>query len=82
MLSTKMTCSTIFSTALTCWGQALLLEAFLKAEENNDLRFFSPERMPAEWGPCDEPPVGVEQTVSSPGNTFVHPIYRFLLVDT
>lgn len=46
-----MTCPyEAFSAVLTCWGQALLLEALLKAEENNDLRFSPQKRTPVDWG--------------------------------
>lgn len=31
---------------------------------------------------CDEPPVGAERVVSSPGDASVHHIYTFLLMDT
>lgn len=57
-----------FSAVLTCWGQVLLLEAFLKAEENKDLKFSSQKKTPVEGGSYDEPLVGVEQMVSSLGN--------------
>lgn len=50
-----------FSAALTCWGQALLLEALLKAEENDDLRFPPQRRAPVDESSYDEPRIGADQ---------------------
>lgn len=61
-----------FSAVLTCVGTGSTLGSiFFKGIRQHFLEVFSTERTSVELGP-EESPVGVERTVSSPGNTFVH----------
>lgn len=62
-------------------GTGSTLGSIFKGKRKHLLEVCSTERTPVELGPY-ESLVGVEQMVSSPGNTFVHSYLQGFLVDT
>lgn len=60
-----------FSAVMTCVGTGSTLGSIFKGRRKHLLEVFCTERMPVELDPHNESPVGAEQMVSSPGNTFV-----------
>lgn len=72
---------TAFSAVLTCVGTGSTLGSIFKGKRKHLLEVCSTERTPVELGPS-ESLVGVEQTVSSPGNTFVHSYLHGLISKT